>query len=41
MEGCKSWIPIDFFTPTDNNDNQPMLDTFKFNQVLDEIRVLN
>lgn len=35
--GCKSWIPIDFVMPTDNESNQPVLDDFKFNQVLDEI----
>ncbi|MGA9841814.1 MAG: hypothetical protein WBQ25_05835 [Nitrososphaeraceae archaeon] len=35
--GCKSWIPIDFVTPSDNKDNQPVLDDFKFNHVLDEI----
>ena len=35
--GCKSWIPIDFVTPTDNKLDQPVLDDLKFNQVLDEI----
>jgi hypothetical protein len=40
--GCKSWIPIDFVMPTDNKSNQPVLDDFKFNQILDEIyEVLN
>jgi hypothetical protein len=35
--GCKSWIPIDFVMPTDNKSNQPVLDDFKFNHILDEI----
>ena len=34
--GSKSWIPIDFITPTDADSDQAVLDDFKFNQVLDE-----
>ncbi|HZA07539.1 MAG TPA: DUF1802 family protein [Nitrososphaeraceae archaeon] len=41
--GCKSWIPIDFTIPTDNNNSdQAVLDDLKFNQVLAQIEeVLN
>jgi len=40
--GCKSWIPIDFITPTDDDSDQAVLDDLKFNQVLDKIEeVLN
>ena len=33
----KSWIPIDFITPTDDASDQAVLDDLNFNQVLDKI----